>query len=443
MWSLTYCSPQNLATAHRVREQEKTAAAQQAAKLESKVEALEAQLQDKDRLLRNMQQLLQESARSHNSIAEDLDKRQLLDQSTVMDSKQALRDLDIAPFVHNHLHAHRKDGGASVDGVRTGIALGIVTCQALFIPSLRRRSSPPAIEASDSPIKGIVFARDPSLGGPSCSGEGTSKPSLERTGSESPPDESNLPPVMAEVLLWESRSPRRSPRRPLHPFLQDPSFARIHKSAHTTLATHSSLASPLLQDTNLNNSAAAALTGSAVSADLGFVDKWRVGWSEQAFAPVPFATVPSAVDDWKTFELSSGSSYTPIAPQSQQSLLLSAGNTAANTPRAPRVLSLSPRRPQRDMSQSERSIVSDNSRQKDATLVAPLRPVDISFSCEVLAGAQTGAVTEVVEARRHAIVPYSCRPERGPRHLKEGASEGFHVITHLQASVRRSVIGRK
>ncbi len=403
-----------------MREQEKMAAAQQAAKLESKVEALEAQLQDKDRLLRNMQQLLQESARSHNIIAEDLDKRQ---------------------------HAHRWPGsaafsleGASVDGVRTGIALGIVTCQALFTPALRRRSSPPAIEASDSPIKGIVFARDPSLGGPSCSGVGTSKPSLERTGSESPPDESNLPPVMTEVLLWESRSPRRSPgrspRRPLHPFLQDSSFARLH----------SSLASPLLQDTNLNNSAAAALTGSAVSADLGFVDKWRVGWSEQAFAPVPFATVPSAVDDWKTtFELSSGSSYTPIAPMSQQSLLLSAGNTAANTPRAPRVLSLSPRRPQRDMSQSEHSIVSDNSRQKDAILVAPLRPVDISFSCEVLAGAQTGVVPEVVEARRHgsAIVPYSCRPERGPRHLKEGASEGFHVITHLQASVRRSVIGRK
>jgi len=41
-----------------VREQEKMAAAQQAAKLESKVEAQEAQLHDKDRLLRNMQQLL-------------------------------------------------------------------------------------------------------------------------------------------------------------------------------------------------------------------------------------------------------------------------------------------------------------------------------------------------------------------------------------------------
>ena len=170
-----------------------------------------------------------------------------------------------------------------------------------------------------------------------------------------------------------------------------------------------------------------------------------VCWLVCQFAPVPFATVPSVVDDWKTFELSSGSSYTPIAPMSQQSLSLSAGNSAANTSRAPRVLSLSPRRPQRDMSQSERSIVSDNSRQKDAILVAPLRPVDISFSCEVLAGKQTVVVPEVIEARLHgsAIVPYSCRPERGPRHLKEGASEGFHVITHLQASVRRSVIGRK
>ena len=90
------------------------AAAQQAAKLESKVEALEAQLQDKDRLFRNMQHLLQESPRSHNSIAEDLDKRQLPGLSTVMDNKKALRDLDIAPFVHNHLHAHHQKLGKKV-----------------------------------------------------------------------------------------------------------------------------------------------------------------------------------------------------------------------------------------------------------------------------------------------------------------------------------------